>query len=396
MRYLSTNEKDTSTAKISIQGQFKNPIVAKLWAMRQEMKEKERMGMEQITITPATTSKTPSQSATAISYPFSTDEFLHESYRNPWGEMRFGRILEDLDALAGNIAFQHVQGTPLLVTAAVDRITVRRTTQMDHDQHLSGKVTWVGTSSMEIRMQIADDVGEWMEAYFTFVTLDPSTKKPVSTPSLAPETTEERAHFELGARKAQAKKRARKNKHKLMDDETADALLKQAGPLINMPSLADPHSILMGSTKMQNAMIAQSQMKNLHDRIFGGFLMRRAFELAYANCYIFGGAKPIFREVDDISFDSPVDVGDLMVFNSRVLYTLPESDRNGHPLVMMEVEAWVTEPEKADARVSNVFYFTFALPEGTPCRKVLPSNIDEARRMSRRMAADVEQASLRA
>jgi acyl-coenzyme A thioesterase 9 len=86
----------------------------------------------------------------------------------------------------------------------------------------------------------------------------------------------------------------------------------------------------------------------------------------------------------------PVDVGDLMVFNSRVLYTLPDGDPS---LVMMEVEAWVTEPEKANARVSNVFYFTFALPEGTSCRKVLPSNIDEARRMSRRMAADVEQAS---
>jgi acyl-coenzyme A thioesterase 9 len=297
---LSVNEKDASTAKIPIQGQFKNPIVAKLWAMRQEMKEKERTGME---ISPAT-SKTPSQSATAISYPFSTDEFLLESYRNPWGEMRFGRILEDLDALAGNIAFHHVQGNALIVTAGVDRITVRRATQMDRDQHLSGKVTWVGTSSMEIRMQIADDDvataggGEWMEAYFTFVTLDPVTKRPTSMPSLTPETSEERAHFELGARRAQAKKRARKNKDKLVDDETADALLKQAGPLINMPSLADPHSILMTSTKMQNAMIAQSQMKNLHDRIFGGFLMRRAFELAYANCYIFGGAKPKFQEVD--------------------------------------------------------------------------------------------------
>ena len=62
---------------------------------------------------------------------------------------------------------------------------------------------------------------------------------------------------------------------------------------------------------------------------------------------------------------------------------------------MMEVEAWVTVPEKADARVSNIFHFTFSLPKGTPCRKVLPANIDEARRMSRRMAMDKEQATLR-
>ena len=115
------------------------------------------------------------------------------------------------------------------------------------------------------------------------------------------------------------------------------------------------------------------------------------------------GDKPRFLEVDDISFESPVDVGDLLVFNSRVIYTLPEGsdtseayfkDLAKHPLVMIEVEAWVTEPEKVKARVSNQFYFTFALPNRNTCRKVLPSNIDQARRMAQRMAADEEQSAL--
>lgn len=430
LRHWSSTSKDDEKIEIPMQGQFKNPIVAKLWAMRHESKERLGLTDDLSTSTTQVTqaaaealaepkvpgnkeSKTPSESATSISYPFSTDEFLLETYINPWNEIRFGKILEDLDALAGNIAFNHVEGTPLIVTAGVDRIRLRRRPQIGSDQHLSGKVTWVGRASMEIRMQIADDQGdEWMEAYFTFVTLDPETKKPIAMPALLPETNEERAHFELGALKAQAKKMARKNKLNLGQplseaslelDKQAAALLREAGPLINMPSLADPHSILMGSTKMQNAMIAQPQLRNLHERIFGGFLMRRAFELAFANAYVFGGARPRFLEVDDISFDSPVDVGDLLVFNSRVLYTQPGGgflgdyveDHEGQPLVMMEVEAWVTVPEKADARVSNIFHFTFSLPKGTPCRKVLPANIDEARRMSRRMAMDKEQATLR-
>lgn len=129
--------------------------------------------------------------------------------------------------------------------------------------------------------------------------------------------------------------------------------------------------------------------------------MRRAFELAFATAYVFGGAKPKFLEVDDISFESPVDVGDLLVFNSRVLYTMPNGgflgdyveDHVNCPLITVEVEAWVTEPEKAYAKISNHFYFTFCLPEGAPCRKVLPANIDEARRMATRMAADMEQAA---
>lgn len=28
-------------------------------------------------------------------------------YRNPWGAVRIGRLLEDLDSLAGNVAFRH-------------------------------------------------------------------------------------------------------------------------------------------------------------------------------------------------------------------------------------------------------------------------------------------------
>ena len=408
---------------VPIEAQFKNPIVSKLWSARQEAKQRLRIatetssndGNQNVTTSDCVPpSKSPSESQTEISYPFSTEEILKEAYQNPWGEMRFGKILEDLDALAGNIAFHHVFGNPVIVTAGVDRIRIRKRPLIGQDVHLSGKVTWVGTSSMEIRMQCSESetCEEWLEAYFTFVCLDPDTKKACRIPPLLPETKEERAHFELGALKAQAKKQSRKNRIQvgqpltegsLKIDQEAAALLEEAGPLLRMPSLAASNSILMGSTAMQNAMIAQPQVRNLHDRIFGGFLMRRAFELAFANAYVFGGKRPIFLEVDDISFESAVDIGDLLVFNSRVLYTAPEGgflgdyliDHKGMPLVMVEVEAWVTEPERAQARVSNHFHFTFALPEGSTCRQVLPGNIDEARRMATRMMADKEQAALR-
>ena len=52
--------------------------------------------------------------------------------------------------------------------------------------------------------------------------------------------------------------------------------------------------------------------------------MRRAFELAFANAYTFGGEWPQMLEVDNITFLSPVDVGDLLQFNSRVIYSLPD------------------------------------------------------------------------
>ena len=87
----------------------------------------------------------------------------------------------------------------------------------------------------------------------------------------------------------------------------------------------------------------------------------------------------------------------------KVLYTMPNGGNlgtyvdkhEGMPLVMIEVEAWVNCPERRTAQISNHFYFTFALPYQKTCRKVLPANIDQARRQASRMCADESQAELR-
>jgi acyl-coenzyme A thioesterase 9 len=426
-RYLSFAEKEVS-ASVSV-SLFKNPIVHELWTARQQAK----LNLKSSQSDSCAISKSPKDSYVEVSYPFTTDALLWEAYRNPWGQMRLGRLLEDLDALAGNIAFFHVhtfnraeEDYPVIVTASVDRIRLRHRAQAGSDQKLSGQVTWTGTSSMEIRMQCtcAGSDQEWLEAYVTFVTLDPRTKKPMAIPAVVPGTDEEKSEFLAGAARAAARKKRRKEQQQQSGatlggidiDAKATDLMNEAGPLLTMPSLADPHTILLKNTTMQNAMIAQPQVQNLHNRVFGGFLMRRAFELAFSNAYLFGGARPIFLEVDEISFASPVDVGDLLVFHSRVLFTenhagrlndyyqqervISESSDDLNPsiaLIHVEVEAWVTEPEKVSARMSNQFYFTFGVvhEEGRVprVRKVLPSNIDEARRMAIRMQLEKEQAT---
>lgn len=71
--------------------------------------------------------------------------------------------------MAGNIAFHHVGNHALIVTAGVDRIRIRQKPTIEYDQILTGKVTWVGNSSMEIRMQLKckQTEEEWLEAFFT-------------------------------------------------------------------------------------------------------------------------------------------------------------------------------------------------------------------------------------
>ncbi|KAL3903574.1 MAG: hypothetical protein SGARI_005315 [Bacillariaceae sp.] len=262
---------------------------------------------------------------------------------------------------------------------------------------------------MEIRMQCKDQVhgdDPWMEAYFTFVAVDPATKKPMQIPPLDPQTWLEKDMFEAGKRRAKQRKEERKRLQNFeipLDpqvEKEALALLREAGPLKNIPSLANPHCMLVQQTKQQNCEIAQPQTTNLANQIFGGFLMRRAFELAYATAYVFGGARPRFLEVDKVSFSIPVNVGDLTNFQSHVIYTEVQDEirdfnvfhgQKDVPLVSVEVEALIVEPEAASAKLSNRFIFTFALPSGTPCRQVMPSNMEEARKMMLRKESAEEQ-----
>jgi acyl-coenzyme A thioesterase 9 len=99
-----------------------------------------------------------------------------ESRANFFPFILFFKMMEDLDAMAGNVAFSHVNdGDPLIVTAGVDRIRVgkRPNLEIPNDQYLTGQVTWTGRSSMEIRMQVQSESSdtqertEWLEAYFT-------------------------------------------------------------------------------------------------------------------------------------------------------------------------------------------------------------------------------------
>ena len=70
-----------------------------------------------------------------------------------------GKLLEDLDSFAGNIAFLHCDRgpdapLPVLVTASVDAIELRDRLSLDEILHASGQVVYTGRSSLDLRMQL--------------------------------------------------------------------------------------------------------------------------------------------------------------------------------------------------------------------------------------------------
>ncbi|XVF72347.1 hypothetical protein PTKIN_Ptkin12aG0114400 [Pterospermum kingtungense] len=373
------NSSDSTSARKPISlwpGMYHSPVTNALWEARSQIFErlldppKDAPPQSELLI------KTPSQSRTTIFYNLSSDYILREQYRDPWNEVRIGKLLEDLDALAGTISVKHCSDDDkttrplLLVTASVDKIVLKKPISVDIDLKIVGSVIWVGRSSIEIQLDVIQSTKEdshlsdsvALTANFIFVARDSKTGKAAPVNRLSPVTEHEKFLFEEAEARSKLRKRKRVDRKETENGE--------------------------------NALICQPQQRNIHGRIFGGFLMHRAFELAFSTAYAFAGLVPCFLEVDHVDFLRPVDVGDFLRLKSCVLYT--ELENPDQPLINVEVVAHVTRPEIRSSEVSNTFYFTFTVrPEakatknGFKIRNVVPATEEEARRILERMDAEM-------
>ena len=305
------------------------PITKKLWD--------ERINSDASSGDASLTERPPHVSLVCLSYPFSTDETLRQIYRNPWNRIRIGNILEDLDSLAGSVAFRHAVRpglpAPVLVTAAVDEIKNKDNISIDTDVTIEGKVVWTGRSALDIRMALVQDGKEKLEALFSFVHLDPTTKKASPVIQLKPTTDQEMsiaAERDKVANERKAVRKAAEDASKARTFLSSEAkrwmtnVLNESKVRHELPSLSYSEEVLISSTSLANTFIAQPQQQNTRGRIFGGFLMRRAYELAFSSAYTFCGGRPSFVKVDEVSFKLPVEIGDLCRFRSRVLHTTDE------------------------------------------------------------------------
>ncbi|KAI4326343.1 hypothetical protein MLD38_031667 [Melastoma candidum] len=395
-------------------GMYHSHVVNALWETRPEVFERLLDPPKDAPPQSELLTKTPSLSRTAVVYAFSADYVLREQYRDPWNEVRIGKLLEDLDDLAGTISVMHCSAKDnttrpsLLVTASVDRIVLKKPISVDVNLKIAGSVIWVGRSSVEIQLEVnqlaqgeeSDGVNPVaLTANFIFVARDSKTGKAAPVNHLLPETDREKSLFVEAEARNKLRKRKRAAKRKEFENGAAkrlDALLAEGRVFCDMPALADRNSILLRDTRLENSLICQPQQRNVHGRIFGGFLMHQAYELAFSTAYVFAGLVPYFLEVDHVDFLRPVDVGDFLRLSSCVLYT--ELEKPDEPLINVEVVAHVARPEMRTSEVSNTFYFTFtvrpeakALTKGSKIRNVVPATEEEARRILDRMDAEASQ-----
>lgn len=148
-----------------------------------------------------------------------------------------------------------------------------------------------------------------LTANFIFVARDYKTGKAAPVNRITPETEREKLLYEAAEAKSKVRKRKERDEDREIENgerSRFEALLAQGRIFCDMPALADRDSILLKDTCLENSLICQPQQRNVHGRIFGGFLMHRAFELAFSTAYAFAGMMPSFVEADHVDFLKPV------------------------------------------------------------------------------------------
>jgi acyl-coenzyme A thioesterase 9 len=155
----------------------------------------------------------------------------------------------------------------------------------------------------------------------------------------------------------------------------------------------------MDSTKLHSAQIMQPQYRNRHNfMIFGGFLLKQTFELAFCCAASFSHTRPTFISLDPSTFNNPVPVGSVLYLTAHVVYTDPPlvcsgteaPNTTGQTRVQIRVDSKVRDVQHGETKPTGQFNYTFLIAKDV---KIMPRTYSEfmmwvdARRRAMKVAA---------
>ena len=130
---------------------------------------------------------------------------------NHYGRLFGGQLLKWIDELAGIVAIRHCGAT--VTTAAIDNLQFQAPAYTGDMIVLRGMVTYVGHSSMEVRVdtyrEALDGTREMINrAYIDMVCIN-CKGQPEEVPDLAIETPEQQKEYEAAKKRKQIRKQRR-------------------------------------------------------------------------------------------------------------------------------------------------------------------------------------------
>lgn len=303
---------------------------------------------------------TPHDTRYLFVLPFSTDPVLARRFlakdSDIVGNIRFGKILESLDKVAENTALAYVHRfypDARVVTAAVDSIVLRNPADTKHDLVFSAQINHVGKSSMEVGIRIeclGAGSNHLASCYFTMVarSTDCGEAKSLVLPPLQYQEEIDRNRYQ----KAELRRQAYRDglaKAEEMPSLDEYLFLKKLHKEQEQP---DFDGLRAGKLVLESTNKAYPEQENVPTTIFGGYLIRKAYELAALAAEMVAPDRAVPYQVNRINFNQPVLLGDQLKFTARVVYT-------GKTTIAVQTDIERFSRTDGNKSLSNSCLFTF-------------------------------------
>jgi acyl-CoA hydrolase len=303
---------------------------------------------------------TPHDTRYLFVLPFSTDRLLARRFlasdRQIAGNIRFGKILETLDKVAENTALAYVNRfypEARVVTAAIDSVVVRNLADTTHDLVFSAQINHVGRSSMEAGIRIECLGAGWghlATCYFTMVARSTEDGEARSL-TLPPLTYAQEIEVKRYKKAEQRRQAYREGLAKAEEMPSLDEYL-YLKRLHKEQEAKDFCGIRVGQLVLQSTQRAYPEQENVPKTVFGGYLIRRAYELAALAAEMVAPDRVVPCQVNRINFNQPVLLGDQLKFIARVVYT-------GKTTITVQSDIERFSRGADDKALSNSCLFTF-------------------------------------
>lgn len=252
---------------------------------------------------------------------------------------------------------------------------------MDQDIKLSGHVSWVGKSSVEVVVWLEQkNNGKWQKitrALFLMAARNPCLTGPAFVNSIEPANEREKYILAGGVeRKERRLKISNESLKKVIPNESEQMLIHKI--FLSTMSKDDvsltklelpPNCEWMENCKLTNVVISHPENRNFHNKVFGGFIMRNAFELGFSLAYLYSKHMPKLKHISDVVFHKPVEVSSLTRMTAYVVYTY-----KNYIQISVFVESTNKNPDSLST--TNELHFTFELSD--PATTVIPKSYLEA------------------
>lgn len=138
---------------------------------------------------------------------------IRPAHINPYGRLFGAQLLKWIDEVAGIVAVRHANA--IVTTAAIDNLQFTKPAYSGQMIVLCGRVTYVGRTSMEIRVDTYTEALDGSRthinrAYIDMVAIN-NEGQPIVVPALETENEEQRLEHEAAIKRKEMRRQRRKD-----------------------------------------------------------------------------------------------------------------------------------------------------------------------------------------